>query len=171
MKSIHAIVMVMLRIPAERAFAQSSGTATAGATIVAPISLAKNVDMNFGNAAVSASTGGMVILTPANSRTIAGGGGVTLPATSGTVSAASFTVSGAPGYTYTISLPTSAVISGPGAATMTVTSFTSSPSTTGVLNSGGTQSLNVGATLNVSAAQAAGLYTNVSAVPVTVNYN
>ena len=35
----------------------------------------------------------------------------------------------------------------------------------------GTQTLNVGATLNVTAAQPAGSYTNATGVPVTVNYN
>ena len=54
---------------------------------------------------------------------------------------------------------------------MTVGSFTSNPSSTGTLSSGGTQTLKVGATLAVSAAQAAGTYTNSTGVPVTVNYN
>ena len=147
-----------------------SAVAVANATIVAPIAMSKNVDMNFGNAAVSASTGGLVILTPGNARSTAGGG-VTLPATTGTVSAANFTVSGAPGYTYAISLPNSAVISGPGTATMIVTSFTSTPAASGTLSVSGTQSLKVGATLYISPAQAAGTYTNATAIPVTVNYN
>jgi hypothetical protein len=54
---------------------------------------------------------------------------------------------------------------------MTVDNFTSSPSATGTLSAGGTETLNVGATLNVAAAQASGLYTNATGVPVTVNYN
>jgi hypothetical protein len=163
--------MLLLMGCAGRACAQVSATASSNATIVAPISMTKNVDMNFGTAAVSTGTGGRVILAPAGTRTTAGGGGVTLPSSTGTVTAASFTVAGAPGYTYSISLPSSAVITGPGAATMTVNSFTSIPSATGTLSAGGTQSLNVGATLNISPAQVAGTYTNATAVPVTVNYN
>jgi hypothetical protein len=54
---------------------------------------------------------------------------------------------------------------------MTVNTFTSSPSVTGALSTGGTQTLTVGATLNVAAGQAAGTYTNATGVPVTVNYN
>jgi len=54
---------------------------------------------------------------------------------------------------------------------MTVNAFTSSPSATGLLSSGGSQTLTVGATLNVAAGQMAGTYTNASGVPVTVNYN
>ena len=53
---------------------------------------------------------------------------------------------------------------------MTVTTYTSNPSGTGALVAG-TQTLTVGATLNVGASQAANLYTNAAGFPVTVNYN
>src|SRR6185437_6225541 len=109
-----------------------------------------------GNVAVSATLAGTVALNPTTGiRTAGGAGGVTLPASTGTVSAASFTVSGQGGYTYSISLPSSCTISSSG-NTMTVNDFTSNPATTGTLSAGGTQTLTVGATLNVSAAQAAG---------------
>ena len=94
-----------------------------------------------------------------------------MPATIGTVAAASFTVSGQGSYTYAITLPSSCVITDAGSHTMTVNGFTSTPATTGLLSAGGSQTLTVGATLNVSAAQAAGTYTNATGVPVTVNYN
>jgi hypothetical protein len=131
--------------------------------------MVKNVDLNFGNIAVSVSTGGTVTLVPSGTRS-AGGGGVTLPATSGTVAAANFTVSGNASYTYAITLPTTVTISN-GSHSMTVNGFTSSPSSTGAISTSGTQTITVGATLNVSAAQAPGTYTNAAAVPVTVNYN
>jgi len=151
-------------------FAQASATAAVSATVIVPVSLAKNDDMNFGNAAVSASAGGVVILNSASSRS-ASGTGVTLPATTGTVTAANFTVSGAPSYTYAITLPSTASITGPSSSTMTVNSFTSTPSGTGTLSTGGTQTLTVGASLSVTAGQHTGTYTNASAVPITVNYN
>ena len=151
-------------------FAQSSASASATANIIAPIALVKNIDMNFGNAAVSATAGGAIILGPGGTRSTAGIG-VTLPANSGTVAAANFIVSGAPGYTFAVTLPGSAIISGPGTTTMTVNGFTSIPSATGTLGSGGTQTLAVGATLNIAAAQSPGAYTNTTAIPVTVNYN
>ena len=151
-------------------FAQATATAAASATIITPITITKTVDMNFGNVAVSATIAGTAILAPAGTRTTGGAGGVTLPATTGTVAAATFTVSGQASYTYAITLPTTATITSSG-NTMTVNAFTSSPSATGLLSSGGTQTLTVGATLNVAAAQAAGTYTNASGVPVTVNYN
>jgi len=151
-------------------FAQATATASCSATIITPISIVKNVDMSFGNVAVSASLAGTVVLVPAGTRTTGGAGGVTLPSTTGTVAGADFTVTGQGSYTYAITLPTTVNITS-GSNTMAVNAFTSSPATTGTLSSGGTQDLKVGATLNVSAAQPAGTYTNSTAVPVTVNYN
>jgi hypothetical protein len=152
------------------AYAQETATATATATILTPISITKEVDMNFGNVAVQSASGGTVILTPAGVRSITGG--VTLPVISGTTTAASFIVNGQGNYTYAVTLPSSAVTLNDGASnTMTVTAFTSNPSgTAGVLTSG-TQTLNVGATLNVSAAQNAGTYVSATPFNVTVNYN
>jgi len=48
--------------------------------------------------------------------------------------------------------------------------FVSDPLTTGTLT-GGAQTVNVGATLNVEGGQAAGVYTNTTDLTVTVNYN
>lgn len=152
-----------------QAQAQESATATVTATIVAPIAIEKDVDMNFGNVAVQSTTGGTVILSPAGVRTTTGG--VTLPATVGDVSAAAFTVTGATGYTYSITLPTAPLtITNTDGGTMTVTAFTSTPAGTGALTTG-TQTLTVGATLNVSAAQAPGVYVSATPFAVTVNYN
>ena len=155
---------------ANTSFAQATATASASANIITPISIVKTIDMNFGNVAVSSSIAGTVVLAPGGGRTTGGAGGVTLPSTIGTVSAASFTVSGQASYTYAITLPSTCSISD-GTHTMTVNTFTSNPSATGTLSSGGVQTLTVGATLNVSAGQAANAYTNATGVPVIVNYN
>ncbi len=164
------VIAAIAIVSANSSFAQASATAAASATIVTPITIVKVTDMSFGNVAVSATNPGTVILAPASSRTI-GGTGVTLPAVTGTVAAASFTVSGQANYNYAITLPGSCTITDAASHTMTVNAFTSSPATTGTLSSGGSQTLNVGATLNVTAAQAAGTYTNATGVAVTVNYN
>jgi len=174
MKNIFkAIVTTSVAVAAfaTSSFAQASATAACNATIITPISISKTADMNFGNVAVSATVAGTVVLAPAGTRTTGGGGGVTLPSTAGTVSAAAFTVSGQASYTYAITLPTTCTITDGSSHSMTVNTFTSSPSSTGTLSTGGTQTLTVGATLNVSAAQAANTYTNAAGVPVTVNYN
>jgi|WetSurSiteA1Bulk_404760.scaffolds.fasta_scaffold55181_1 hypothetical protein len=149
-------------------FAQVSATATATATIVSPIAIAKTVDMNFGNVAASAALG-TVVLAPGGGRSITGG--VTLPATTGTVTAASFTVTGTPGYTYAITLPAVALTITSGGPSMTVDTWTSNPSPTGTLTAG-TSTLTVGATLHVGANQAAGVYgVPAETFTVTVNYN
>ena len=123
--------------------------------------------MNFGNVAVNASTG-TVILTPAGARSATGG--VTfIPASPGTVTAASFTVTGLAGLTYSITIPTTLTITD-GTNNMTVNNFTSSPTPTGTLT-GGSETLTVGATLQVGANQVAGVYTTTTPFDVTVNYN
>ncbi|MFD2286310.1 DUF4402 domain-containing protein [Pedobacter petrophilus] len=160
-------MIALMYFNAGKASAQATASANASATIVTPISITKVTDMNFGNVAVSA-TAGSVILAPAGTRTTSGG--VTLPAVNGTVTAAVFTVNGEGAYTYAITLPSTALTITNGAVSMTVTAFTSTPSATGTL-AAGTQTLSVGATLNVAASQAAGLYTSATPFNVTVNYN
>jgi len=149
--------------------ATATATASATATIVAPLTITKTVDMNFGNIAVSASNAGTVVLSPAGVRSLTGG--ITFPATTGTVDAAEFDVTGSGTYTYAITLPAGPVtLTGDPSGTMTLTTFTSTPSGTGAL-SAGAQTITVGATLNVGAGQAAGTYTNATAVPVSIVYN
>ena len=150
--------------------AQVTGTATGTATIITPIAISNSGDMNFGSIAVSPTLAGTVVLSPAGGRTTGGDGGVKLPAVSETVSAAAFTVTGLGSSTFSIALPTTYTISDGNSHSMTVNAFTSTPSGAGTL-SNGTQTVNVGATLNVSAAQVAGTYTNSTGFGVTVNYN
>jgi hypothetical protein len=162
-----ALAIIMLAFTVST-FAQVSATATAAATIVAPIAIAKTVDMNFGNVAVNA-VAGTVVLTPAGVRSTTGG--VTLPGTVGTVAAASFTVSGTAAFTYSITLPGAATTISSGGNNMTVDTWTSNPTPTGTLGGGGTQVLTVGGTLHVAANQPAGAYLSGVPFTVTVNYN
>lgn len=132
-----------------------------------PLSILKNRDMNFGTIAVS-SGAGAVVLSPFGSRTASGG--IFLPSVTETVSAAQFTVSGEPNYTYAITLPIDFTLyeSGVGPASMVVNAF--STSATGNLTVG-TETVLVGATLNAGASQTAGSYTNSVGFEVIVNYN
>ena len=167
MTKFFALAIVLFAFAAS-AFAQVSATATATATIVTPIAITKTVDMNFGNAAVNASLG-TIILTPASTRSATGGVSF-LTGSPGTVTAASFTVTGLAAATYAITLPAAFTTVTSGGNTMTVDTWTSTPTPTGTLT-GGTETLTVGATLHVAANQPAGTY--VSGIPftVTVNYN
>ena len=167
LKRFSVVAVIILAFSAS-AFAQASATSNASATIVAPISIANNTEMNFGNVAVGA-TAGTVILATDGSRTT--GGGVTLPTTTGTVTAAQFTVTGQANFTYSITLPAAATTISSGANNMTVDTWTSNPNSTGDLGAGGSQVLLIGATLNVLASQPSGAYTSATPFTVTVNYN
>lgn len=148
-------------------FAQATATASTTATIVTPIGITKSVDMVFGNIATNGAVG-TVILATDGTRTPTGG--VTLPAAAGSPTAASFVVTGSGSYTYTISLPGSPITLTGTTAGVTVGTFTSNPTPTGTLTAG-TQTIYVGATLNLPVSTVAGSYTNAAGLSVTVNYN
>jgi Domain of unknown function (DUF4402) len=147
----------------------NSASASISATIVLPLGLTKTVDLNFGNIAAG-NTSGTVKIDPLG--TISATGGIIIPSESGTVTPASFQVTGEGAYTYTITLPSSAIIIKrvSGSETMLVNNFTSFPSGTGKLVSG-TQTILVGATLTVGASQPASEYKSESGFEVIVNYN
>ena len=149
-------------------FAQATASATGTAVIVAPIGISNDVDMSFGNIAVAGA--GTVVLDPAGTRTTTGS--ITLPAITGTVTDAQFTVTGNDTYTFAITLPSTdyTITRVAGTETMNINTFTSNPSGTGTLT-GGTATLNVGATLNVAACQVSGTYNNATVFDITVNYN
>jgi len=168
MKKITILVAILLIVGfSTNVFAQATTTASTTATIVTPIGISKTVNMNFGNVATNGAIG-TVVLTPAGTRTSTGG--ITLPATAGTVTAASFAVTGSGSYTYTISLPSSPIALSGTTEGVTVGAFVSNPAPTGTLSTGA-QTVNVGATLNIPASTAADTYKNTSGLHVTVNYN
>lgn len=159
-----ASLFVMV-LATQQMMAQNSADATARvtATIITPISIEKTADLLFGKI-VKSDAGGTVVIDTEDNAVYTG---VTEFANNINVSAAKFTVKGNAGNRYSISLPTSITISETGGATMTVNHFTSSPDV--VIASNGTQTLSVGATLNVGADQAAGEY--AGEFTVTVAYN
>jgi len=166
-KIIIATILAMTAVSIS-SFAQVSATATTSVTVITPIAISKTVDMNFGNLAASPTVAGTIVLAPTGTRTKSGG--ITLPAVAGTVTAASFAVTGLGTSTYSITLPGTITLTGTPSGTMTVSSFLSTPSGTGTL-AAGAQTVLVGGTLNVAAGQPAGAYTNTTNLTVTVNYN
>jgi hypothetical protein len=170
MKKVTIILtgVILMTIASVSVKAQVTATASTSATIYTPIAITKTVDMNFGNVAVSPTLPGTVVLAPAGTRTLTGG--VTLPTVTGTVTSAEFTVAGEGTSTFSILIAPAQITLLNGGNSMIVNNFTSTPTPTGTLV-GGTATVNVGGTLNVAAAQAAGLYSNASDLSVTVNYN
>jgi hypothetical protein len=151
--------------------AQGTAYASCSATIVTPINLVKLDDLHFGNIAIGNSIGS-VQLNPEGTRTVTGG--ATLPSVSGTVSAAEFTVFGMEGYSYSVLLPSSVIITnttGTGSETMLVDMFVSNPSSNGTLGTNGSETLDIGATVHVSGNQPYGNYISPTPFEVTVAYN
>ena len=165
---LFALSIVMLAFAAATYAQVNVATATATATIVSPISILNAGDMNFGNI-MSSPGGGTVQLSTAGVRTPAG---VTLPAITGTVSAAHFNVTGDPNLTYSIAITGTPVTVTSGANTMSVNAFVSNPlvATGGTLSIAGTQTIDVGATLTVGANQPNGTYVSGTPFTLTVNY-
>ena len=146
-------------------YAQSTASADASARIVSPLQITKTADLKFGNLA-SGPVAGTVDMAISDVRTASGG--VTLIAAGNVSNAAAFDIIGYPDASFTISLPSSILIAS-GANNMQVDNFISSLGATSALDAQGAAALKVGATLNVDANQAVGLYTG--SFDVTVAYN
>lgn len=159
------LAVVMLSFTAAT-FAQVSATATVTANIMTPILMSKTTDMNFGNSAVTAALG-TVILATNSTRTVTGGS----TAVGGFPTAAAFSVTGAASTNFAVTLPAGVTtLTGPG-VNMTVDTWVSNPSGTGTFDGVGAATVLVGATLHVGGSQTAGTYTQVAPFQVTVNYN
>ncbi|HOS72235.1 MAG TPA: DUF4402 domain-containing protein [Bacteroidales bacterium] len=175
MKKLFALSVILIAFTAG-AFAQTNqATATATATIVTPITIEATGNLSFGNIVPHASTSGSVTISPDGSASYSTPDiqYSASPTATAARTAAIFTVRGTPGASYSITLPSGNVeLNGPNSNTMNAHTFTSDPSiNSGQLsNPGGTQTLRVGATLNVTGGQAPGTYTSDN-FTVTVNYN
>ena len=166
MKKLSTVLAgALLMVGFSTSFAQSTASADASARIVSPLQLTKTADLKFGNLAAGASAG-TVDMSVSDVRTATGG--VTLIAAGNVSNAAAFDVIGYPDASFTISLPSSILIAS-GANDMLVDNFVSSLGATSTLDPQGAAALKVGATLNVAANQAIGLYTG--SFDVTVAYN
>lgn len=166
MKLTSRIVAGALLLATPAAFSSGTASATASANILTAISLTEAANLAFGDVTASASSGTVVVST-AGARSVTGG----VTASGGTITNASFTASGTNNHTFSINLPgdSDVTVSDGSSHSMTVTTFTSNPSSTGTLNGSGSATIAVGATLNVGTSQAVGAYTGT--FNVTVAYN
>jgi len=145
--------------------AQATAIFTASVTIIQPIGITNTANMNFAN--LDAKSGGVVILGPDNTRKSEGN--VEL-ADGSTVSAATFEVTGQADYTYSITLPDSDHVLTNGIDDILIRDFTSSLKDQGSL-ADGSQTLSVGASLDINPNQTPGNYTSPGGFNITVNYN
>jgi hypothetical protein len=162
-----ALTIVMFAFTAT-VFGQLSATANAGARIISPLAIAFNTDLHFGTI-MKGTLASTVEISPAAVRTVLTGD-ATLSALAPAATAARFTITGEPTLAYSITLPGSINITGPGPL-MVVDVFTGDVASPNTIPGGGSQVLNVGAVLHVGtgATQTSGAYTGT--FNVSVNYN
>lgn len=158
--------VILMTIASVSVNAQNTATesADASATILQHLSLTKNVDLAFGG--IITDTDGGTVLIPATSAGTPSYTGLPTQLTA-TTSAAQFTANGEDDATFAITLPVSITLTD-GTNNMTVDNFVSSVGLTGVQLVSSEKMFYVGATLNIDAAQEAGIY--AGSFPVTVTY-
>jgi len=133
----------------------------ASANVLTPLSVTQNTAMNFGDVSGDKDSSTTVVLGTDGSATPSVGAWA-----GGTPTAAQFTVAGAAGASYTLTLAggSDTISLTSGANSLTVTSLTHT--STGTLSLAGNEIFTVGGTLNLGANQAAGNYTGTYTVEV-----
>ena len=162
--SVAACLLLNLFGTAGNAHAATT-TAPVEVNIVSNINLLALNGIVFGDISASSIPGTVTIGT--DSSRVATGGVTINTNTSGTP--ASYEVSGDANATYSVTLPSSVVLTSAAGDSMIVDKFTSIPSESGQLDSGGRQIMNIGATLNVGSFQPFGAYKGV--MSATVDYD
>ncbi|WP_207388430.1 DUF4402 domain-containing protein [Gramella sp. KN1008] len=132
-------------------------------TIIEPVQIENTSNMNF--ASIDARKGGTVTLHPDNTRSSSGD--VLLDEASG-VSAASFRIKGQSGYSYNIIVPQNEILMSNGKSSLTLKDFTVDYQ--GLFNDN-TETVRLGASLDVGAGQQPGNYRSIAPIEVTVSYN
>ncbi len=150
--------LVSLALPAGPARAQIT------ATFTNPLTITEDLELDFGSLIPGTIAGTVTIAVPSGSSTRSGIDVIFLDST---FSHGEFTVTGDGGAAFTITLPASITLSGPG-ADMTVDTFTTNPASPTTIIFTGEREVRVGATLHVGAFQAAGSYTGP--YTITVEY-
>jgi len=158
-----AVGVVAASLVSASAFA-ADATGSASAVVAAPIAITAGTAMTFGNVAVGAA-GGTAVLTTADALTVTGD----VSALSGvTPASGAFNVTGEGTSAYSVTLPTTISLTGPGTA-MTISTIGHSAGASPALLAGAS-SFKIGGTLAVGAAQAPGTYSSAGGFTVTVNY-
>ncbi len=163
-----AAIAIVLAAAVAPAHAQStaSTTATAGITVIQPISIVNNKNMNFGTFVKPSSN---TTVTLSNAGVISG---LTAVNTSGNApSQAQFTITGEGGQAINITVPGTVALTGTGGS-LTVTLTADSGTTgsaqvatlSGAIGSAGTKVVNVGGTVPLTATTASGAYSGTFTV-------
>jgi hypothetical protein len=160
-KLVSALAFTITCATSAHAFTGNIGS---NATIVSPISFTQGAPLEFGAILTSASAGTVSIAATA-AGTATSGGGATAMANGGiTPTAAKLNISGSGDFAYSLSVPPSVTLNGPGQPMTASLSPDGTPSS--LVN--GTSTRYIGGTISVGANQTGGAYSgNFS---VTVDY-
>jgi len=167
------IVLAAATFSAYAAGPSAATTADAKIKVVTPLTLTKDVDLNFGSIAVGSAVA-TAILTPAATTVASISGDGTLLTSSETRTAAKFTAEGQADSNFAITIPgtVSVVADGFSATPMTLTTSCSETGSAGAYTSaleGSSKTFYIGGSLAIAGGQATGSYKGT--IDVTVNYN
>lgn len=165
-----------------KAQTMASLSASAGATIIVPMTMTEQNAINFGATTKQIGVGGKVILST-NNAALDYQGGVTGTASGISASNAVFYITGAADYGYTLTMPNTITIEGPDSMMMIIDDLKirfnngsqevainqGANSITNILNANGNDTFRLGGRLNINSDQLAGNYTG--SYNVTVDYN
>lgn len=165
MKNIQLLITIFTLCFTNIIFAQATANFTASVTIIQPIEITTTSDMNF--AYVDAKNGGIVTLSTNSIRTSTGDLEL---AEGGSISAASFEVTGEPGLTYAVTVPNNDYVLSNGSESIIIKHFTTDFNSDNALATA-SQTINIGASLEVNPNQTPGNYVSQAGLNVTVNYN
>lgn len=155
--------------------ATTSGSFTASAIVVQPLTITSASALSFGS--FVAGKGGTVTIpsvapyTRTSTSLVAGPGTSLSLVASNQGSVSNISISGIEGTTYTVSLPTipTTLSTGSGGATMRMTVITSNlVGLAGTIPSSGAQTFQIGGTLEVGGGQLSGTYS--ATLPITISY-
>lgn len=156
------ITLLLLMLISGTVFGQAT-TATASAEIITALKIEKVTDLNLGTIAPDADVATTFVLTPAGLTT--GSTATDMDATGR--SAASFTITGEDGETFSLTIPASVTLTGGSGTDMTLT-LSHDLAASGNGFSSGSATLNVGGSLALAANQGSGTYS--STINVSVAY-
>ena len=144
-----------------------TGTGTAAANILSPLTITQNNGLEFGTIATSG-TAGTVTIAAQSALDLTWSNVSVINPTDNARKSGKFTVTGLAGSTYKLTVPESATIAN-GSNSMTIALTKSAGDTGNILEAGtGTSTFYVGGTLSVGATQATGNYSG--SYTVTVAY-
>lgn len=165
-------IFVIATFAANNASAQTSATAAgvgAAATVASAMGITKTADLSFGIVVPNVGSASTVVLDESDGRSVTGGAALV---GGGTVTSASFNVTGDNNATYAFTSPgTITLVSG--LNTMDVDTWTALSATSGdatlTLSGTGADTMTIGATLQLADGQAAGDY--AVTFNLTIDYN